>query len=152
MLRNIFIGFLAACALSIAGHAQSTATPVIPGYLTTSGCPSGYTSCFSQYGAVPPVTQSAVTPVAGTQTALSIATATSLTIPATATEALIQAQGTNNSSGACLFWRDDGTAPTGTTGQLLSAGTSLWYNVTSLPVKLIAATSATCAATISYYK
>lgn len=31
--------------------AQSTAQPVVPGYLTTSGCPSGQTTCFVQYGA-----------------------------------------------------------------------------------------------------
>lgn len=30
--------------------AQSTAAQVVPGYLTTSGCPSGQTVCFVQYG------------------------------------------------------------------------------------------------------
>jgi len=30
-------------------YAQSTAQPVTPGYLTTSGCPAGYTVCFVPY-------------------------------------------------------------------------------------------------------
>lgn len=93
-----------------------------------------------------------VTIVAGTQRGLSIATATTLTIPATATMAFIQAQGTNNSSGVCLYWQDDGTAPTNAAGQAMSAYSSIWYNVNSLPIQLIAASGATCTATISYYK
>ena len=35
--------------------AQSTAQPVVTGYLTTSGCPTGFTSCFVQYGAAPAI-------------------------------------------------------------------------------------------------
>lgn len=31
-------------------HAQSTAQPVLPGYLTTTGCRPGETACFAQYG------------------------------------------------------------------------------------------------------
>lgn len=34
--------------------AQSTAAPVVTGYLTTSGCPYGQTSCFIQFGATGP--------------------------------------------------------------------------------------------------
>ena len=33
-----------------AALAQSTATPVVTGYLTTIGCAPGFTSCFVQYG------------------------------------------------------------------------------------------------------
>lgn len=36
-------------------YAQSTATPVIMGFLTTSGCPSGVSSCFIPYSATNPV-------------------------------------------------------------------------------------------------
>lgn len=98
------------------------------------------------------VTQAPLAAVAGTQRALSIATATSLTVPATATTAIIQAQGTNNTSGVCLYWQDDGTAPTASAGQQMAAGSVMLYKVTSLPIQLIAATGATCTATISYYK
>lgn len=98
------------------------------------------------------VAPAAVAALAGTQTGLSIATATALTVPTGATIALIQAQGTNNTSGACLFWRDDGTNPTNSTGSQMAAGASMFYKVTSLPIKLIAASGATCTATISYYK
>lgn len=93
----------------------------------------------------------ALTPVAGTQTNLTISAATGLTVPAGATVALIQAQGTNNTSGQCLFWQDDGTAPTGSTGQALPAYQDFYYKATG-PIKLIAASGATCTATISYYK
>jgi hypothetical protein len=34
--------------------AQSTAAQVVTGYLTTSGCPSGSTVCFVQYGSTGP--------------------------------------------------------------------------------------------------
>ncbi len=97
-------------------------------------------------------TSGTLTIVAGTQRGLAIASATSLTVPATATTALIQAQGTNNSSGVCLYWQDDGTDPTASAGQQLAAGGSMYYHVASLPIKLFAATGATCVATISYYK
>lgn len=54
--------------------AQSTATPVVLGYLTTSGCPAGQTSCFVQYGTPLPtntsvsVTVAALSPLAVTTT------------------------------------------------------------------------------------
>lgn len=45
--------FFASLAPALA-VAQSTAAPVVTGYLTTSGCPPGSTSCFAQYGAAGP--------------------------------------------------------------------------------------------------
>ena len=48
---------IALLALALAGlaaapaFAQSTATPVVTGYLTTSGCAYGQTTCFVQFGA-----------------------------------------------------------------------------------------------------
>ncbi len=102
-----------------------------------------------------PVTGDTVTTlaaVAGTQRGTSIASATALTIPATATVALIQAQGTNNSSGVCLYWQDDGTNPTASAGLQMPAGTTMFYKVSLLPAKFIAATGASCTLTASYYK
>lgn len=93
-----------------------------------------------------------LTSVAGTQRGLSIAAATALTIPAGATMAAIQPQGTNNTAGVCLFWQDDGTDPTAVAGMALGANATLFYVVGALPIKLIAATGATCTATIAYYK
>lgn len=40
------LGYLA----PVCADAQSTATPVVPGYLTTSGCTAGLSSCFVPYG------------------------------------------------------------------------------------------------------
>lgn len=94
----------------------------------------------------------ALTAVPGTQRGLAISSATALTIPAGATIALIQAQGTNNTGGACLFWEDDGTNPTSSAGQEMAATQSMYYQVRTLPIKLIAASGATCTATISYYQ
>lgn len=120
----------------------------------SGGTPAGYCQVSTTYPL--PVNGSAsgaeITAVAGTQRALAISSATALTVPATATIALIQAQGSNNGSGVCLYWQDDGTVPTVSAGQILSAGTSMYYAVVGLPIKLIAATGATCTATISYFK
>lgn len=93
----------------------------------------------------------ALVPVAGTQTGVTISASTGMTIPAGATVALVQFQGTNNTAGQCGFWRDDGTAPTGTTGQASPAYTPIWIAATA-NFKAILATSATCTLTVSYYK
>ena len=59
-----------AFALLIASpaFAQSTASQVITGYLTTSGCPTGFTSCFVQYGSSGPSSGTITTPLAVTTT------------------------------------------------------------------------------------
>lgn len=41
---------IAVVAMGVPALGQSTATPVVTGYLTTIGCPYGATSCFVQYG------------------------------------------------------------------------------------------------------
>jgi hypothetical protein len=46
---------LAALALSSIAHAQSTATPVLPGYLSTTGCSPGQTVCFMPYSTLNPL-------------------------------------------------------------------------------------------------
>lgn len=52
-MRKLICSILAGAALLVAGcaNAQSSAQPVVTGYLTTSGCTSGVTTCFVQYGA-----------------------------------------------------------------------------------------------------
>lgn len=90
-------------------------------------------------------------PVTGTQRGLSIASATGFTIPTGATVAVVQAQGTNNTGGQCLFWQDDGTNPTTTAGQALANGQSVTV-IASSGFKMIQANTATCTATVSYYK
>lgn len=47
--------------------AQSTATPVLPGLLVTSGCPSGYTACYVPYSNSNPLPVSATITPSGTQ-------------------------------------------------------------------------------------
>lgn len=42
------IGLLAIVPILVA-KAQTAATPVVPGYYTTTGCPSGQTVCFNPY-------------------------------------------------------------------------------------------------------
>lgn len=94
----------------------------------------------------------APTIVAGTQRGVSMAAATALTIPATATMALISVAGTNNNGDVCAYWQDDGTNPTGSAGNPLAAGAYLPYNGSGLPIKLIQATGATCTFNAAYYK
>lgn len=89
--------------------------------------------------------------VPGSQVNVTISAATGLTVPVGATYALIQAQGSNNTNGVCLFWRDDGTNPTNAAGQALAANQTLPYTVTGMPIKLIAASGATCTMSVSYY-
>lgn len=47
MIRSL----LALLLLPLPALAQSTAQEVVPGYLTTTGCPSGLTTCFKPNGA-----------------------------------------------------------------------------------------------------
>lgn len=122
--------------------AQTAATPVVPGYFSSTNCPPAVTTCYVPLQA----------PIAGTQTGVSMATAQTLTVPAKATLAVITVAGTNNTSGICALWRDDGTAPTGTAGQPLAALAGLTYSVKSLAgFQIIQATGASCTFTVSYY-
>lgn len=164
-MKRVLSIVCAAFLLATPAMAQSSAQPVVPGSLTTSGCPGGGTPCFNQYSNANPlpvtqasggspqiVTGATVVAVPSTQRGLAIATATAPTIPATATYILAQAQGTNNAGGVCLYWQDDGTNPTAGAGQALAAGASMWRKVSADGIKFIAATGATCTVTLSYYK
>lgn len=77
------------------------------------------------------------------QSALAVTTATNLTPPAGAVSALIQCTGD-------VYWRDDGTAPTASTGFRLAAYTPMSYAGPLSAIQLIQVSSATC--TILYYK
>lgn len=43
------------CLLPLWSHAQSTANPIQPGFLTTSSCPGGASSCFIPYSSANPL-------------------------------------------------------------------------------------------------
>jgi len=63
----MFKKILLAIALSIAyspAFAQTTATPSVMGYLSTSGCKTGQSVCFIQYGSVVPSSTTATVAVA----------------------------------------------------------------------------------------
>lgn len=96
--------------------AQSTAQPSVMGYLTTSGCPAGVTSCFVQYGSTVPTSGggSGSTP------------ATPVSSPSISSNLVVKA-----SSGALVSFSataDSALAP---------SGSSVWYlmffNATSAP-------------------
>lgn len=54
--------------LALPANAQSTADPVIPGLLVTSGCPSGVSSCFKQYSSTNPLPVTVSTSSSGAST------------------------------------------------------------------------------------
>lgn len=147
MIKKLFLS-LTLTLLPFSAMAQ-TAAPVVPGYLSTNSCPGGNNPCwFPTNGS---------TAVAGTQTGVSLAAATALTVPTGANIAVITVEGTNNASGICARWRDDGTDPTASTGSPLAANAVMVYQVKSsaqayLPIKLITATGATCSMDVAYYK
>lgn len=99
-------------------------------------------------------------PLAGGQFSLSIATATAPTVPDGATAVLVMPVGTNNTSGQCLLWRDDGTDPTASVGNPAAAGQPFWYHVKRSATlstinpnfKVIAASGATCTVNFNYYQ
>lgn len=113
------LGFAAVLALltgASTASAQSTAQPVVPGYLTTTSCPTGQTTCFIAYGAnSPPVIPDPAVPT-GYQQFTSLATATNFTPPALTTFCVITAEG------AALRFRTGGTAATASVGVPLAVG------------------------------
>lgn len=87
------------------------------------------------------------TPVPPSQMGLGIVASTALTVPATATWALIVIEG------APVRWRDDGTAPTATVGTPLSVGQTLTLNgAAELAAVRFIQQSATATIDVSYYK
>lgn len=142
MIKKLLLS-LTLTLLPFSAMAQ-TAAQVVPGYLTTVGCPGSLTACF--------IPSSPSTSKVGQQTSVSLAAATALTVPTGATLAVITVEGTNNGAGVCARWRDDGTAPTASAGNPLGSLAILSYQVTNLPIQLIQATGATCSMDVSYYR
>lgn len=80
----------------------------------------------------------------GFQQITNLSSATSLTVPAGATSALIQA------ATAGIVWRDDGVAPTASVGMNIQATGELVYNGSLSAIQLIQV-AAGAIANISYY-
>lgn len=98
-------------------------------------------------------TQSAPASTGNDQTLTLTSSASSPTIPTGTTTVDIYPLGTNGTSGNCLFFRADGTAPVATGGSgLASQQIELGYNLSVPGLQFIAASGATCAVTLKYYK
>jgi len=89
MEKGLFIKRLVLASVlwlfSLPLYAQSTANQVIPGYITTVGCPGSFTSCFVPYSASNPLpTTSTLAPISstGTTSAATIGTASAQVIAA----------------------------------------------------------------------
>lgn len=84
-----------------------------------------------------------------------LASATKLTVPLGASEALVIATGTNGSDGSCVHWNDDGTVPTSTSGMPLAAMANppFAYQAAALSTNLqfIQSSGATCTLDVTYY-
>lgn len=131
--------------MPIGAFAQNTAEPVIPGYLSTAGCPST-SPCFIPYGPGLPTKPSPLTALASTQTLTLTTSAQPLTVPQGATSA------TWSVTGGSAVYRDDGTAPTATVGLTLPTG--VWGYAGPLgAVQFILPSGVTgTVVTVAYYK
>ncbi len=136
---------VAACGA--ASYTAGTARPVTQD-TTGTQCTAGSSSTSPTS-----VTAAPLTPLAAQQTLTLSGTAQALTIPATATTIDMMPEGTAGTNNACLRYRDDGTNPTAAVGFPLAPLQGVFgYKVTSLPIKFINATGATCTVTINFYK
>lgn len=86
------------------------------------------------------------TPVSGGQMGLNVTTATALTVPATARAALVSVEGNS------VRWRDDGTNPTASVGQLIPVGSIVTFLGDSMSAVKFIQVSATATLNVSYYK
>lgn len=80
----------------------------------------------------------------GYQQLTSLASATTLTVPAGTSVALIQAEAQD------VRWRDDGTNPTATVGMILSAGQTLLYDAADLAIIAFIQTAASAKVNVTY--
>lgn len=111
------------------------------------------TSCSAPLGRLKPA-------IPGDQFGVTISSAVAPTLPSDATGVMVLPVGTNNTTGACLLWRDDGIAPTSTVGNAVGAGIPLWYYVKKSAAnsainpnfQVIAASGASCTANFIYFK
>lgn len=80
----------------------------------------------------------------GYQQLTNLASATTLTVPAGTSVALIQAEAQD------VRWRDDGTNPTATVGMILSAGQTLLYDAADLAIIAFIQTAASAKVNVTY--
>jgi hypothetical protein len=81
----------------------------------------------------------------GYQQITSLSTAQPLTVPAGAARALVQPESQS------VRWRDDGTAPTASVGNILAVGDTLEYDSASLAVVKFIEITASAKLNIHYY-
>jgi len=89
------------------------------------------------------ITESVLAPK-GYEQITGLSSVKTLTVPADAQFALIQAESKD------VRWRDDGTNPTSSVGMLLAAGADVWYANDLSKVKLIE-TAASAKVNVAYY-
>ena len=111
-------------------------------YTTGAQSPTQTTGGYGCMGTAP----AAQTPLAPSQEALGVTSATALTVPAGATTAVVTVEG------ATVRWRDDGTAPTASSGSLLAVGSvTTFYGASMKAVKFIQ-TVGTATLDVAFYK
>jgi hypothetical protein len=81
----------------------------------------------------------------GYQQISSLNTAQALTVPKGTHRALVQAESQS------VRWRDDGTAPTASVGNILSVGDTLEYDATALEVVKFIEITASAKLNVHYY-
>lgn len=127
------------------GTLANAQSPVTPGY-TTNGSNWIAVSPTSPLPVTTDTSGSLPVPIASSsQLPLSISGVTTLTVPSTATQALICIET------AAIRWTDDGTTPSTTVGQLLSIQQCKIFVSLAL-VKFNPATGSSANITVSYYK
>lgn len=100
-------------------------------------------ACGSTYNAIYLTKPSGLT-AKGYQQITSLSSAATLTVPAGATCAIIQAETKD------VRWRDDGTSPTSSVGMVLTAGAEVFYTG-ALAAFAAIETAASAKLNISYY-
>jgi hypothetical protein len=92
-----------------------------------------------------PTADGMLRPVAGSQEALGVVTATAMTIPAGATIASVTVEGQP------VRWRCDGTAPTASAGSLLAVGSVTVFRINGLSSCQFIQTAATATLDFEYF-
>jgi hypothetical protein len=114
---------------------------------TTGGlCPGGNASSPTI------VTPATMTPVTGALFGLTVASATTLTVPATATTIFVTVENNTSFNSPVNFSCDSGAAPTTTTGNTLSAGDKLILKSSIYTNCKFIQTQASGAIDVSYWK
>lgn len=143
--------------------AQSTATPVTPGFLSTVGCPSGQTVCFIPYSSANPPPGPGpyfLTFLAQQKiSAATLAATTALTVPTGATIADFYPEcATNGTDGQCVRFNPGGATDASAGSGLGSQQLLLGYSGGLATIQFILAVGATGAGgtiptlTVNYYK